>query len=152
MVVDADADLDQAVPAIVASAFGYAGQKCSAAARLIVLGPIYHELVDRLLDAAAAVPVGHARELGTVVGPLIDEDAWQRVARYRALARAEGEVLVFSRSPTRIGRAVAMLRAGNVYVNPRHHGCARPPPAVRRLRPLRRRLESGRAGLPPPVR
>src|SRR5207247_744460 len=43
IVVDADADLDQAVPAIVASAFAYAGQKCSAAARVIAVGPVFEE-------------------------------------------------------------------------------------------------------------
>src|SRR5205823_11201475 len=75
IVVDTDADLDQAVPAIVASAFDYAGQKCSAAARVIAVGPTYEELIDRLVGAAAILPVGHPRELGTAVGPLIDADA-----------------------------------------------------------------------------
>ena len=82
IVVDADADLDEAVPAIVASAFGYAGQKCSAAARVIAVGAVYEELLERLIGATALVPVGHARELSTVVGPLIDEDAYQRVTAY----------------------------------------------------------------------
>jgi RHH-type proline utilization regulon transcriptional repressor/proline dehydrogenase/delta 1-pyrroline-5-carboxylate dehydrogenase len=92
IVVDSDADLDQAVPAIVASAFGYAGQKCSAASRLIAVAPVFDELVERVVGAAVAVPVGHARELRTVVGPLIDEEAWRRVRGYRELARTEGEV------------------------------------------------------------
>src|SRR5207302_3957283 len=78
IVVDADADLDQAIPAIVASAFAYAGQKCSAAARLIVVRPVFDALLERLAGAAAVVPVGHPRELSTVVGPLIDEDAFRR--------------------------------------------------------------------------
>jgi RHH-type proline utilization regulon transcriptional repressor/proline dehydrogenase/delta 1-pyrroline-5-carboxylate dehydrogenase len=60
IVVDADADLDQAVPAIVASAFGYAGQKCSAAARVIPVGSVHDELLERLIGATAIVPVGHA--------------------------------------------------------------------------------------------
>jgi RHH-type proline utilization regulon transcriptional repressor/proline dehydrogenase/delta 1-pyrroline-5-carboxylate dehydrogenase len=94
IVVDADADLDQAVPAIVASAFGYAGQKCSAASRVIVLAPAFDELVARLAGAAAVVPIGHPCELGTVVGPVIDEEAFGRVRRYRDLARTEGEVVL----------------------------------------------------------
>jgi RHH-type transcriptional regulator, proline utilization regulon repressor / proline dehydrogenase / delta 1-pyrroline-5-carboxylate dehydrogenase len=89
IVVDADADLDQAVPAIVASAFGYAGQKCSAAARVIAVGAVHDELLARLIGATAIVPIGHARELRTVVGPLIDEDAWRRVTAY---ARGDGVV------------------------------------------------------------
>ncbi|MDQ1505300.1 MAG: RHH-type transcriptional regulator, proline utilization regulon repressor / proline dehydrogenase, partial [Actinomycetota bacterium] len=92
IVVDTDADLDQAVPAIVGSAFGYAGQKCSAASRVIGLGPIFEELVDRLAGASELVVVGHPRELRTSVGPVIDEDAWKRVRRYQEAARVEGEV------------------------------------------------------------
>jgi RHH-type proline utilization regulon transcriptional repressor/proline dehydrogenase/delta 1-pyrroline-5-carboxylate dehydrogenase len=93
IVVDGDADLDEAVPAIVASAFAYAGQKCSAAARVVAVRPIFDELVERLVGACAVVPVGHPRELGTVVGPLIDRDAWQRLRGYETLAREEGELL-----------------------------------------------------------
>ena len=52
LIVDADADLDQAVPAVVTSAFGYAGQKCSAASRLIVLDAVYDEVIERLVGAA----------------------------------------------------------------------------------------------------
>ncbi len=94
IVVDTDADLDQAVPAIVASAFGYAGQKCSAAARVIGVGPVFDELVERLVGAVALVPLGHPSELRTAVGPVIDEDAWKRVRRYQEAARVEGEVLL----------------------------------------------------------
>ena len=94
IVVDTDADLDQAVPAVVASAFGYAGQKCSAASRVIGIGPIFDELVDRLAGASELVIVGHPRELRTSVGPVIDEDAWKRVRRYQEAARVEGEVVV----------------------------------------------------------
>src|SRR5207249_5298478 len=108
IVVDSDADLDQAVPAIIVSAFTYAGQKCSAAARVIGVGPVFGPLVERLAGAAAVVPVGHPRELRTVVGPLIDEDAYRRVREYQAVARAEGEV-VFQRDE---------VPAGGWYVGP----------------------------------
>jgi RHH-type transcriptional regulator, proline utilization regulon repressor / proline dehydrogenase / delta 1-pyrroline-5-carboxylate dehydrogenase len=94
VIVDGDADLDVAVPAITQSAFAYAGQKCSAASRVIALAPVFDELVDRLAGAAAIVPVGHPSELRTVVGPLIDEDAYRRVADYQDTARHEGKVVV----------------------------------------------------------
>ena len=94
VIVDSDADLDVAVPAIATSGFGYAGQKCSAASRVITLAPVFDELVDRLAGAAAIVPIGHASELRTVVGPLIDEDAYWRVQEYQDIARDEGKVLV----------------------------------------------------------
>src|SRR6188472_3071562 len=82
VVIDSDADLDVAVPAIAHSAFAYAGQKCSAASRVIALDPVFHELVERVAGAAACVPVGPAQELRTVCGPLIDAEAYERVRRY----------------------------------------------------------------------
>jgi RHH-type transcriptional regulator, proline utilization regulon repressor / proline dehydrogenase / delta 1-pyrroline-5-carboxylate dehydrogenase len=94
VIVDSDADLDVAVPAITSSAFGYAGQKCSAASRVIALAPVFDELVERLAGAAAIVPVGHAAELRTAVGPLIDEDAFRRVREYQDIARDEGKVVL----------------------------------------------------------
>ncbi len=81
VIVTTDADVEVAVPAIVASAFGYAGQKCSAASRLIVLDAVADEFIARLVGAAAIVPVGHPREIGNACGPLIDSDAVKRHAR-----------------------------------------------------------------------
>jgi len=92
IVVDADADLDQAVPIILQSAFGYAGQKCSACSRLIVLDPVHDELVERLVGAARRLRMGHPRHRGVDVGPLIDSDAFERVRSYVELAPVEGEV------------------------------------------------------------
>ena len=94
IVVDTDADLDVAVPAIVDSAFGYSGQKCSAASRVIGVGPIFDALVDRIAQATRLVPIGHPAEMRTVVGPLIDEDAYKRVRRYAEVAHEEGDVVV----------------------------------------------------------
>jgi RHH-type transcriptional regulator, proline utilization regulon repressor / proline dehydrogenase / delta 1-pyrroline-5-carboxylate dehydrogenase len=94
VIVDSDADPDVAVPAITQSAFAYGGQKCSAASRVIAPAPIFDDLVDRLAGAAAIVPVGHPSELRTVVGPLIDEDAYRRVSEYQDIARNEGKVVV----------------------------------------------------------
>ncbi len=94
LVVDADADLDQAVPLAVISAFGYAGQKCSAASRLVVVDAVYDEIVERLVGAARDLRVGHPRDMATDMGPLIDADAFARVRSYVALAPEEGRVLL----------------------------------------------------------
>ena len=94
IVVDADADLDEAVPAIVHSAFSYAGQKCSAASRLVVVQPVFDEVIDRLAGAIDLVVLGHPADLATKVGPLIDEAALQRVERYQALAHREATVVM----------------------------------------------------------
>ena len=92
VIVDADADLDQAVAGVVHSAFGFAGQKCSAASRLVAVDAVYDQLVERVVDAARGLRVGHPRDPNVVVGPLIDDDAFERVTRYVKLAREEGTV------------------------------------------------------------
>jgi len=94
LIVDADADLDQAVPIAVASAFGYGGQKCSACSRLIVLDSVHDQLVERLVGAARRLRVGHPRDMAVDVGPLIDAEAQARVRSYVELAAAEGEVVL----------------------------------------------------------
>ncbi len=94
IIVDSDADLDDAVPAILQSAFGYAGQKCSAASRVVAVDEIFDALAERLAGAADLVPIGHPRDPATVVGPLIDTEALERVRSYQELAATEGRVLV----------------------------------------------------------
>jgi RHH-type proline utilization regulon transcriptional repressor/proline dehydrogenase/delta 1-pyrroline-5-carboxylate dehydrogenase len=94
LVVDADADLDAAVPIVIASAFGYAGQKCSAASRLIAVDAVHDQLLERVVGAARGLHVGHPREMGTDLGPLIDADAQARVRSYVAHARTAGRVVL----------------------------------------------------------
>ncbi|HEX2274152.1 MAG TPA: L-glutamate gamma-semialdehyde dehydrogenase [Acidimicrobiales bacterium] len=92
LIVDADADLDQAVPVAVASAFGYAGQKCSAASRLVVVDAVHDQMLERLVKATRELRVGHPREMGVDMGPLIDADALARVRSYVDAAPSEGRV------------------------------------------------------------
>jgi RHH-type transcriptional regulator, proline utilization regulon repressor / proline dehydrogenase / delta 1-pyrroline-5-carboxylate dehydrogenase len=93
VIVDSDADLDEAVPAIVRSAFAYAGQKCSAAAIVLVHTAIAEELLTRLSGAVAALQVGQAETFGTDVGPLIEREALDRVRGYAELAKAQGVIV-----------------------------------------------------------
>ena len=88
VIVDADADLDEAVPEIVHSAFGYAGQKCSAAARVLVHEAIADTLVERLAGAVEVLRVGQAEEFATEVPPVIEREAQERVLRYARARRA----------------------------------------------------------------
>ncbi|MGV3759208.1 MAG: proline dehydrogenase family protein [Actinomycetota bacterium] len=94
VIVDADADPDQAVPAVAYSAFGYAGQKCSAASRVIVLDPVYDQIVERLVGASRELLLGHPAEPGVQVGPVIDADAHARVLGYVERAPQQGRVLL----------------------------------------------------------
>jgi RHH-type proline utilization regulon transcriptional repressor/proline dehydrogenase/delta 1-pyrroline-5-carboxylate dehydrogenase len=86
VIVDADADLDEAVPGIVQSAFGYAGQKCSAAARVLVHEAIAEMLAARLAGAIEVLRVGQAEDFATEVPPVIEREAQERVLRYRTAA------------------------------------------------------------------
>ncbi len=92
LIVDSDADLDEAIPAIVESAFHYAGQKCSAASRVLVHEAVHDTLVERLAGAVAGLQVGPADEFSTDVPPLIEREAQERVLRYAAMAAEEGEI------------------------------------------------------------
>ena len=88
VIVDADADLDDVVPEVVYSAFGFAGQKCSAAARVLVHEATADTLLERLAGAVRVMDVGQAERFATEVPPVIDEDAKERVERYAAMAPA----------------------------------------------------------------
>lgn len=89
MIIDHDADIDEAIPAVLYSAFGFAGQKCSALSRLIVLDGIYDQFVRRLLAACPTIPVGDPALPGTIVNPVIDEAAQQSILRYIEAGKAE---------------------------------------------------------------
>ena len=93
VIVDSDADLDDVVPALLKSAFAFAGQKCSAASRALVHQAIADELAERLAGAITTLKVGPAQDFGTDVPPVIDIAAQQRIERYIASATplAQGE-------------------------------------------------------------
>jgi RHH-type proline utilization regulon transcriptional repressor/proline dehydrogenase/delta 1-pyrroline-5-carboxylate dehydrogenase len=79
VIVDSDADLDEAVMGCIASAFGYQGQKCSALSRLVVLEDNYDRFLERLIAAATSLRIGPAEVPGNVVGPVINRDAQRRI-------------------------------------------------------------------------
>jgi RHH-type proline utilization regulon transcriptional repressor/proline dehydrogenase/delta 1-pyrroline-5-carboxylate dehydrogenase len=81
VIVDADADLDEAVKGVVDSAFGYGGQKCSAGSRAIVLDGIYDQFLNRLVEATKSLTVAPADEPGCSVGPVIDAEARDRIVK-----------------------------------------------------------------------
>ena len=89
VIIDDDADLDEAVHGVVASAFGYAGQKCSACSRVIVLNSIHDAFLARLVEATRSLKIGPAEEPENFVGPVIDEEARQRILLMIGKARAD---------------------------------------------------------------
>ena len=90
MIVTPSADLDMAVRAIVFSAVGTAGQRCTSLRRLIVHESVRSTLVDRLVAAYASLTVGDPRDARTLVGPLIDATARDRMQAALTRARSDG--------------------------------------------------------------
>jgi aldehyde dehydrogenase (NAD+) len=88
-IVAPSADLDLTIRAVVFAAVGTAGQRCTTLRRLIVHETLVDGLLDRLKTAYASLPVGNPLDPGTLVGPLIDGGAYERM--HQALARAEAD-------------------------------------------------------------
>ncbi|VBB06192.1 aldehyde dehydrogenase glutamic acid active site [Lucifera butyrica] len=92
IVVDKEADIDEAVSGIFASAFGFQGQKCSACSRAIVVKDVYNAVVAKLAAKARAVQVGKANDPSVFMGPVIDETAYNKILEYLEIGRAEGKI------------------------------------------------------------
>ena len=112
LIIDNDADLDEAIPAVLYSAFGFSGQKCSALSRLIVLAEIHDKFVERLIAAAAATPIGDPVEPGTVVGPVIDAAAQRKILRLIEQGKKEAKLAWQATLPP------AVAASGGHYVPP----------------------------------
>jgi acyl-CoA reductase-like NAD-dependent aldehyde dehydrogenase len=94
IIVLADANLDLAVDAIVWSAFGTSGQRCTAASRVIVEASVHDALLDRLVARVEALRVGNGLDESVDVGPVINEAALRRIDGYVQIGQAEGARLV----------------------------------------------------------
>jgi len=110
ILIDDDADLDEAVAGVVASAFGYQGQKCSACSRAVVLESVHDVFLERLIEAARSLTIGPAEQPGTRVGPLIDGEARAKVCRYIELGREEGREV--------LSRDIGSLEEEGFFVGP----------------------------------
>jgi RHH-type proline utilization regulon transcriptional repressor/proline dehydrogenase/delta 1-pyrroline-5-carboxylate dehydrogenase len=97
VIVDSDADLDEVVPALVHSAFDYAGQKCSAASRLLVHEAIHDPLVERLIGAVEVLEVGPAEVMSVDVPAVIEKESMERHRRYVELGGRDGTVAAQAR-------------------------------------------------------
>ncbi len=100
VIIDSDADLDEAVAGVVHSAFGFAGQKCSAASRVIVLDEVYGRFVDRLIEATRSIKTGFAESGGIYLGPVIDEEARARILAVIETGKSEAKLAYQGAAPT----------------------------------------------------
>jgi RHH-type proline utilization regulon transcriptional repressor/proline dehydrogenase/delta 1-pyrroline-5-carboxylate dehydrogenase len=94
IIVDEDADLDEAIVHILHSAFGYQGQKCSACSRLIVLEEQHDKLIKRLKAAAESIELGLAEDPKTFMGAVIDEGAQKKILQYIDVGKREAKLLL----------------------------------------------------------
>jgi RHH-type proline utilization regulon transcriptional repressor/proline dehydrogenase/delta 1-pyrroline-5-carboxylate dehydrogenase len=94
IIVDGDADLDQAVPGVIQSAFGFQGQKCSACSRVIVLDEGYDRFLARLSEAVRGIAVGDPQDPKNFMGPVVDAAAKKSILAYIETGKREGKVLV----------------------------------------------------------
>jgi 1-pyrroline-5-carboxylate dehydrogenase len=93
ILVDKECDLEAAVDAVVASAFGYQGQKCSACSRAIVHQDVYDRFVQRLVPKVEALRQGHPRERAHAIGPMVDGAAKRKTLEYIEVGAREGKLL-----------------------------------------------------------
>ncbi|MBB6097064.1 1-pyrroline-5-carboxylate dehydrogenase [Deinobacterium chartae] len=91
LIVDETADLDEAAQAAVQSAFGFAGQKCSAMSRLIVVDAVYDALVEKVVARTETLTVGPGEENANVT-PLVNQESFEKVSRYLEIGRQEGKL------------------------------------------------------------
>jgi 1-pyrroline-5-carboxylate dehydrogenase len=103
VVVDETADLAAAAEGIVISAFGYQGQKCSAGSRAIVVEDVYDEVVERVVARAKKITIGDPVDRQNWLGPVIDEDAFQKVMSYIEIGTEEGRLLLGGHALNRPG-------------------------------------------------
>jgi len=94
IVVDKDADLDVAARSIVQSAFGFSGQKCSACSRAIIVQDVYDKVVEKIKELTLNLVTGPAEYLTSKVGPVIDQNAFNKIAAYLEVGHQEGTLLV----------------------------------------------------------
>ena len=108
IIIDDDADLDEAVPLVLYSAFAFQGQKCSACSRVIVLDSVYERFTERLVKAASAYKIGPAENPSYCMGPVSDETAMNNIKKYIEIGRKEGRVLYESPIPDTKGYYVPL--------------------------------------------
>ena len=94
MIIDDSADLDAAAADIVASAYGYSGQKCSAASRAILHADVHDEVLQKVLEKARALKIGAPESPDVTVGPVISEPQFEKISSYIDVGKGEGERLL----------------------------------------------------------
>src|SRR5438132_2382885 len=86
-------DLDAAAEGIVASAFGFQGQKCSAGSRAIIVEPVYDQVLQKVIEKTKRLTVGDVTKPETYMGPVVDENAMKKITGYIEIGKQEGRLV-----------------------------------------------------------
>ncbi|NTU84061.1 MAG: L-glutamate gamma-semialdehyde dehydrogenase [Chloroflexales bacterium] len=113
MVVDETADLEAAAAAIVAAAFGFQGQKCSACSRAIIVESVYDTMVERVAERTKALKLGNPAEPDSFMGAVVDKGAFDKISSYMAIGQEEGRLVAG-------GEVIDhdLLKDGGYFINP----------------------------------
>jgi 1-pyrroline-5-carboxylate dehydrogenase len=93
IVVDETANLDEAAAGIVASAFGFSGQKCSACSRAVIVEEVYEQVVGKVAELTSKLKVGPVKDVRNYTGPVSSKRAFEKVSSYIEIGKNEGRVL-----------------------------------------------------------
>jgi len=99
IIIDSDADLDEAVKGVRDSWLGYQGQKCSACSVVIPVADIYNRFLERLIEAAKSLKIGPPENPANFIGPVIDEHALDKIKRYIEIGKTEGKLVYIGEIP-----------------------------------------------------
>jgi 1-pyrroline-5-carboxylate dehydrogenase len=93
IVVDSEADLDDAAANVVSSAYGFQGQKCSACSRVIVLEDIYDEFVKKIVERTENLTIGDPKDPGNYMGPVVNQASEEKILSYIEIGKKEGKLV-----------------------------------------------------------
>lgn len=93
IIVDKEGDLELAAKSIVASAFGFSGQKCSACSRAVVLEDVYDQVLERVVELTSELTVAETTEPTINMGPVNDQGAFDKIMSYVEIGKQEGKLL-----------------------------------------------------------
>src|SRR5262245_65411438 len=93
IVVDETSNLDEAAACIVASAFGYSGQKCSACSRAVIVSSVYDQVVAKIADRVSKLTVGPVKDVDNFTGPVSSKRAYEKINKYIEIGQQESRVV-----------------------------------------------------------
>src|SRR5690606_37604694 len=118
IIIDASADLDEAVLGVRQSAFGFQGQKCSACSRVIVVESAHDQFLHRLIESTRSLVIGDPCDPGTDIGPVIDEEAAKKIRHYIEIGKREGTLELAMECPPHVLTAAQRNGLNKPFIGP----------------------------------